>query len=93
MTPMLTLAILLYAVNAVLFSFLAYVYGRTALSTRAKYPLGLFVFSILLLLHSAGTALAYFFLGPYFGEEAVPYMSVMGSFELVGVLALLRITL
>ncbi|HEV2139049.1 MAG TPA: hypothetical protein VGR53_09410 [Nitrososphaerales archaeon] len=93
MTPMLTLAILLYAVNAVLFSFLAYVYGRTALSTRAKYPLGLFVFSILLLLHSAGTAVAYFFLGPYFGEEAIPYMSVMGSFELVGVLALLRITL
>ncbi|HEV2226088.1 MAG TPA: hypothetical protein VGR56_04700 [Nitrososphaerales archaeon] len=93
MTPMLTLAILLYAVNAILFGFLAYVYGKTALSTRAKYPLGLFVFSILLLLHSAGTAVAYFFLGPYFGEEAIPYMSVMGSFELVGVLALLRITL
>ena len=93
MTPLLTLAILLYAVNAILFGFLAYVYGRTALSTRAKYPIGLFVFSILLLLHSAGTAAAYFFLGPYFGEEAVPYMSIMGSFELVGVLALLRITL
>lgn len=93
MIPLLTFAILLYAVNAVLFGFLAYVYGKTALSTRAKYPIGLFVFSILLLLHSAGTAAAYFFLGPYFGDEAVPYMSIMGSFELVGVLALLRITL
>ena len=93
MTPLLTLAILLYAVNAILFGLLAYVYGKTALSTRARYPLGLFAFSLLLLLHSAGTALAYFFLGPYFGDEAVPYMSAMGSFELVGVLALLRITL
>ena len=83
----------MYAVNAVLFSFLAYIYGRTAFSTKARYPLGLFVFSILLLLHSVGTAAAYLFLGPYFGEEAVPYMSVMGSFEFVGVLALLRITL
>ncbi len=92
MTPLLTLAIVLYTTNAVLFGFLAYVYGKTALSTRAKYPVGLFVFSILLLLHSAGTAAAYFFLGPYFGDEAVPYMSVMGSLELVGVLALLRIT-
>ena len=93
MTLLLTLAIVLYTVNAVLFGFLAYTYGRTALSTHAKYPLGLFVFSILLLLHSAGTAAAYFFLGEYFGDEAVPYMSVMGSLELVGVLALLRITL
>ena len=93
MTPLLTVAIALYAVNAVLFCFLAYIYGKTAFSTKAKYPLGLFVFSILLLLHSAGTAAAYLFLGPYFGEEAVPYMSIMGSFEFIGVLALLRITL
>ena len=93
MILLLTLAIVLYSVNAVLFAFLGFVYGRTALSTRAKYPLGLFIFSVLLLLHSAGTAAAYFFLGSYFLDEAVPYMAAMGSFELVGVLALLRITL
>jgi len=91
-TPLLSLSIVLYTINAVLFGFLAYAYGKTALSTKAKYPLGLFIFSILLLLHSAGTAAAYFFLGPYFGDEAVPYMSIMGSLELVGVVALLRIT-
>jgi len=92
-TLLLTLAIVLYSVNAALFAFLAYVYGKTALSTKAKYPLGLFVFSILLLLHSAGTATAYLLLGPYIGGEAAPYMFLMGSFEFVGVLALLRITL
>lgn len=93
MALLLTLAIMLYAVNTVLFGSLALVYGRTALSTKARYPLGLFIFSVLLLLHSAGTAGAYLFLGPYFGDEAAPYMSLMGSLELVGVLALLRITL
>ena len=93
MTPLLTLAIVLYGVNAALFAFLAYAYGKTAVSTRARYPLGLFVFSVLLLLHSAGTAGAYLFLGPYFGEEAVPYMSIMASFELVGAAALVKITL
>ncbi|HYB45535.1 MAG TPA: hypothetical protein VEC92_03325 [Nitrososphaerales archaeon] len=93
MTPLLGLAIILYCVNAVLFGALAYFYGRTALSTRARYPLGLFVFALLLLIHSVGTAGAYLFLGPYFGEEAVPFMSVMGGIELVGVSALLRITL
>jgi hypothetical protein len=91
--PLLTLAIVLYVVNAVLLAFLAYVYGKTALSTRAKYPLGLFVFSVLLLIHSAGTAAAYFAFSGYFDTEVVPYMAIMGSFEFVGVLALLRITL
>jgi hypothetical protein len=92
-TPLLTLAIAIYAINAVFFASLAYVYGKTSLSTKAKYPLGLFVFSVLLLLHSAGTALAYFFFAGYFDADFVPYMSIMGSFEFVGALALLRITL
>jgi hypothetical protein len=92
-TPLLTLAIAMYCVNAFLFGSLAYVYGRTAISTKAKYPLGLFIFSILLLVQSAGTAAAYAFLGQYFGDEAVPSMAVMATFELVGVVALLRITL
>ena len=93
MTPLLTLAVGLYAVNAVLFAFLAYTYGRTVMATRAKYPLGLFVFSVLLLLHSAGTAAFYVVFGGYIDPEVFPYMSTMAAFEFVGVLALLRITL
>jgi len=93
MSALLTLAILINYANSVLLAVLAFVYARTALSTRAKYPIGLFIFSILLLLQSAGTATAYLFLSPYFGAEAVPFMSVMAMFELVGVAALLRITL
>jgi hypothetical protein len=93
MVTLLTVAVGLYIVNAVLLAFLAYTYGRTALSTRAKYPLGLFIFSALLLLQSAGTAAAYLLFSDYFGSEVVPYMSMMASFEFVGVLALLRITL
>ncbi len=93
MALLLTLAIVIYAVNSVILAFLSYVYGKTAFSTKAKYPLGLFVFALLLLLHSAGTAAAYLTLGNYFLDEAVPYMALMGSFEFVGVVALLRITL
>ena len=88
-----TVAVILYTINAVLFGFLAYVYGKTALSTRARYPLGLFIFAILLLVQAAGTAAAYVFLGEYFGDEAVPSMSAMAAFEFVGVLALLKTTL
>ena len=92
MTPLLSLAIVLYSINSVLLAVLAYVYGRTALSTRAKYPLGLFVFSTLLLLQSGGTAAAYLFLSRFL-EEAVPYMFIMAAFELAWVGFLLKITL
>lgn len=93
MSPLLSLAITLNVANVALFAILAYFYGKTVLSTKAKYPLGLFVFSMLLLFHSAGTAAAYFFMGPYYGAEAVPLMSITGSLELVGALVLLGITL
>lgn len=87
------MAIILYGINSVLLALLAWIYGRTAIRTRASYPVGLFIFAALLLFHSVGTAIGYFTMAPYIGEEAVPFMSVVGSFELVGLLALLRITL
>ena len=87
------LAIVLYTINAVLFAALALIYGRTAVSTRAKYAVGLCIFATLLLVHSAGTSLAYLLLGSYFGDEAVPFMAAMGGVELVGVSALVKITI
>ncbi|HKT22632.1 MAG TPA: hypothetical protein VJR06_08495 [Nitrososphaerales archaeon] len=92
MSVLFTVAVSMYLVDAALFGALAYVYGKTALSTRAKYPLGLFVFSLLLLLQSAGTAASYLIFGGYIGDDVVPSMVTMAAFELVGILALLRIT-
>jgi hypothetical protein len=76
-----------------MFGVLAFFYGRTAISTKANYATGLFIFSLLLFAQSAGTASAYTFLGEYFGEYALPYMALMGSLELVGAVTLLKITL
>jgi hypothetical protein len=86
------LAILFAGTNSILLALLATVYGRTAVRTGAAYPVGLFVFSILLLLQSAGTAVGYLLNAPYLGDEAYPFMSIVGGFELVGLLALVRIT-
>ena len=93
MTPLLGLAVAIYCVNAVLFGALAFFYGKTALSTRARYPLGLFIFALLLVIQCVGTASAYLTFSSYLGGETAPFWSVMGAAELVGVAALLRITL
>lgn len=90
---MLDLAIILYSVNSVLLGALAYIYGKTALRSKASYPLGLFIFALMLLLHSSGTAIGYFAMAPYFGAEAQPLMSFVAALELGGVISLLRVTL
>jgi hypothetical protein len=87
------LAILFAGINTILLALLATVYAKTALRTRAGYPLGLLIFSLLLLFQSAGTALGYIWSAPYLGDEAYPFMSIVGAFELVGLLALVRITI
>ena len=87
------LAVALAAANSILLVILATVYGRTAVRTRAAYPLGLFLFSLLLLVQSAGTAFGYLLNSPFIGDAAYPFMSVVGGFELAGLLALLRITI
>lgn len=93
MDVVLASAIVLYSAISVLFAFLAYTYGKTWLSTKARYPLGLLIFSLLLLLHSAGTAIGYGLLGGFIGDAAYPFMFGMAGFELAGVAALLRTTL
>ncbi len=93
MDTTLALAVGTYALVSVLLAFLAYTYARTALSTRAAYPLGQLVFSLLLLIHSAGTALGYTFFSEYIGSTAAPFMFGMAAAELVGVAVLMRITL
>lgn len=93
MEPLLTLAVSMYVLISVLLAFLAFTYGKTALSTGAKYPLGLLVFSVLLLIHSGGTAAGYAFFAGSIGDTAYPFMLGMGMAELVGIAALLKVTL
>jgi len=90
---LLDLAILFAGTNSVLLVVLCSIYGKTAFRTRAAYPVGLLIFSVLLLLQSLGTMMGYFFDAPFLGDEAYPFMSIVGGFELAALLALLRITI
>jgi hypothetical protein len=88
-----SLAIVLYAVDAALLAVLAFVYGRTTLHTRATYPLALFIFSMLLLVQSAGTAVGCYSDAQYLSDPSYAFIPLMGLFELAGIAALLKITL
>lgn len=86
-------AVLFAGVNSVLLVVMSFVYGRTALRTRAAYPVGLLIFCLLLLMQSLGTAVGYLMNAAFLGDEAYPFMSIVGGFELASLLALLRITI
>jgi hypothetical protein len=93
MLDLLNLATGLYVVDGALFSVLAYIYGRTTLSTRARYPLGLLIFSLLLVFQTLGTAWAYLSFPGYILGEVHPLMAIMAAFEFVGAAVLLKTTL
>lgn len=79
-------------VNSAILVVLIYFYSRISLRTKAAYSAGLAIFASFLLLHNLFTVFAYVSMSPLFGAGALPFLSVIGAFELAGLLVLLRLT-
>lgn len=90
---MMQLAVALAGINSAILIVLLYVYGRIMFRTRAMYSVGLFIFAVLLLLQSLVTGIGYVTMASYFGDEALPMMSIVQGLELGGLIVLARITL
>ena len=91
--PMMDVAILFSGLNAVLLAALLYFYARIAVRSRAAHSIGMMFFALLLLANSILTASSYAAMAPFFGSEALPYLSAMSVLEFFGLAILLRITL
>jgi hypothetical protein len=90
---MMAVAIVFSALNAVLLLVLLAVFVGIAVRSRASHSVGLMFFALLLLANSVLTAYSYATMAPFFGREALPYLSTMSVLEFVGLAILLRITL
>jgi hypothetical protein len=90
---MMDAAIIFSLLNAGMLLVLLYVFGRIAIRSRASHSIGLTFFALLLLANSALTAYSYVTMAPFFGKEALPFLSTMSVLEFVGLAALLKITL
>jgi len=86
-------AIVFSAVNSLLLLVLLYVFAGIAIRSRASHSIGLTFFALLLLANSALTAFSYATMSPFFGHDALPYLSTMSVLEFVGLAVLLKITL
>ena len=90
---MMDVAIVFSAVNSVLLVILLYVFAGIAIRSRASHSVGLTFFALLLLANSVLTAFSYATMSPFFGHDALPYLSTMSVLEFVGLAVLLKITL
>ena len=86
-------AIVFSALNAALLIVLLYVFIGIAVRSRASHSIGLMFFALLLLANSLLTGYSYATMAPFFGKEALPYLSTMSVLEFVGLAVLLKITL
>lgn len=86
-------AILFSGLNAGVLVALLYFYTRIAVKSRAAHSVGMMFFALLLLSNSLLTVYSYSTMAPFFGSEALPYLSVISVLEFFGLAALLKITL
>jgi hypothetical protein len=86
-------AIIFSLLNSGMLLVLLYVFARIAIRSRASHSIGLTFFALLLLANSALTAYSYATMAPFFGKDALPFLSTISVLEFVGLTALLKITL
>ena len=90
---MMAVAVVFSALNSALLLVLLVVFAGIAIRSRATHSVGLMFFALLLLANSLLTAYSYATMAPFFGREALPFLSTMSVLEFVGLAVLLKITL
>jgi hypothetical protein len=68
------------------------VYGRIYRKTGATFTIGLMIFAGMLMLHNVLAIYGYFAMAPLYSENLLPYFVAIHIAELVGLIALLKVT-
>jgi len=76
---------------AILISLLV-VYSRIYIKTKATFTIGLAVFASMLMLHNGIAIYGYFGMAPLYSDELLPYFVGIHIAELIGLIALLKVT-
>ena len=84
METMMQIAVILSLLNSAVLVFLLALYGRMALKTRAGYSIGLMIFALFLLAQNLATVLSYVTMAPFFGSEALPFLTGISALEVCG---------
>jgi hypothetical protein len=79
--------------NMTILVVLLVVYSRLYIKTRAAFTVGLAVFAGMLMLHNGIAVYGYFAMAPLYSMELLPYFVGIHIAELIGLIALLKVTI
>src|ERR671926_1578019 len=79
-------------VNMAILIILLAMYSKIYAKTRATFTIGLAVFAGMLMLHNGIAVYGYFAMAPLYSKELLPYFVGIHIAELMGLIALLKVT-
>jgi hypothetical protein len=91
--PLITANAIAALANIAILMALLFLYARIYRSGRARFTIGLMLFTGLLMLHNIIAVYGYFMMEPLYAEALIPYFLAIHIAELAGLSVLLRITL
>jgi hypothetical protein len=92
MTLLMDISSLVSMANMTILVVLLVVYSRIFIKTRATFTVGLAVFAGMLMLHNGIAVYGYFAMAPLYSRELLPYFVGIHFAELIGLIALLKVT-
>ena len=93
MEPVLSVILVIVSIaNIAVLGILVFTFSQMYVKTRAQLPLGMIIFSTMLVLHNVIGAYEYFAMHTLFSSEIFPYLLGVHITELAGILIFLKIT-
>jgi hypothetical protein len=93
MTLLMDVSSIVSMVNTVILVVLLAMYANIYRMTRATFTIGLIVFAGMLMLHNIIAIYGYFAMAPLYSDDLLPYFAGIHIAELVGLIALLKVTI
>ena len=79
--------------NVAVLLILFVIYAKIYVKSRAVFTVGLIFFTVMLMLHNLIAVYVYLVMAPLYPDDLLPYFVAIHMAELVGIVALLRVTL
>jgi hypothetical protein len=87
------LSTVISVLNVAVLLTLLVIYIKIYIKSRALFTIGLMFFTVMLMLHNLIAVYAYLVMAPLYPDELLPYFVAIHIAELVGIIALLRVTI
>jgi len=93
MSLLMNASTLVSVLNVAVLLILLVIYAKTYVKSKAVFTIGLMFFTVMLMLHNLIAIYAYLVMAPLYSNDLLPYFVAIHVAELIGIIALLKVTL